>query len=151
MELRIDLQEVTTRRTGPNDTNRVVWAISKCFFFFCVFFSILNHFYRFYDNVEVRMDTQEGTSRKTSPNNVIRVVWAISTCFLFSFRVFFFTNLYLQVLQVLWIYRLTYRRLQREERAQTKAYRVVWAIHKFLLLLLLFMFFYIYWSHNMFL
>ena len=88
------------------------------------------------------MDTQEGMTRKMSPNDAICVVWAISTCFLFSFRVFFFTNLYLQVLQVLWSYGSTYRRLQREERAQTKAYRVVWAIRKFFLLL--FMFFYIY-------
>ena len=111
-------------------------------FFFSCFFSILNHFYRFYDNVEVRMDTQEGTTRKTSPNDAIRVVWAISACFFFSFRVFFFTNLYLQVLHVLWSYGSTYRRLQREERAQTNAYRVVWAIRKFFLLL--FMFFYIY-------
>ena len=84
------------------------------------------------------MDTQEGTTRKTSPNDVNRVVWAISTCFLFSLRIFFFTNLYLQVLHVLWSYGSTYRRLQREERAQTNACRVVWAIRKFFLLLFVF-------------
>ena len=134
--------KATTRRTGPNDVNRVVWAISKCFFFSCFYIYILNHFYRFYDNVEVRMDTQEGTTRKTSINDVNRVVWAISMCFLFSFRIFFFTILYLQVLQVLWSYGSTYRKLQREERAQTNAYHVVWAIRKFFLLL--YMFFYIY-------
>ena len=88
------------------------------------------------------MDTQEGTTRKTSPNDANRVVWATSTCFFFLFAFFFFTNLYLQVLQALWSYGSTYRRLQREDRAQTNAYRVVWAIRKFLLLL--FMFFYIY-------
>ena len=89
------------------------------------------------------MDTPETTTRKTSPNDANRVVWAFSTCFFFfSFRVFYFTNLYLQVLQVLWSYGSTYRRLQREERAQTNVYRVVWAIRKFLLLL--FIFFYIY-------
>ena len=104
--------------------------------------SILNHFFRFYDNLEVRMDTQEGTTRKTSPNDAIRVVWATSACFFFLFAFFFFTNLYLQVLQALWSYISTYRRLKREDRAQTNAYRVVWANRKFLLLL--FVFFYIY-------
>ena len=84
------------------------------------------------------MDTQEGTTRKTSPNDAIRVVWATSMCFFFSFRIFFFTNLYLQVLQVLWSYGSTYRRLQREDRAQMNAYCVVWAIRKFLLLLFVF-------------
>ena len=56
--------------------------------------------------------------------------------FLFSFRVFFFTDLYLQVLQVLWSYRSTYRGLQREERAQMNAYRVVWAIRKFFIVII---------------
>ena len=113
LKLRKYLREVTTKRTGPNDANRVVWAISKCFFiFFVFFFPILNQLYRFYDNVEVWMDTQEGTTRKTSPNDAIHVVWANSTCFPFSFRVFFFTDLYLQVLQVLWSYGSTYRVLQ---------------------------------------
>ena len=31
-------EEATTRRTGPNDAKRVVWAISKCFFLFFVLF-----------------------------------------------------------------------------------------------------------------
>ena len=105
--------------------------VSVFYIFRVFFFSILNQLYRFYDNVEVRMDTQEGTTRKTSPNDAIHVVWANSTCFPFPFRVFFFTDLYLQVLQVLWSYGSTYRGLQREERAQTNAYRIVWAIHKF--------------------
>ena len=82
------------------------------------------------------MDTQEGTTRKTSPNDANRIVWADSTCFPFSFRVFFFTDLYLQVLQVLWSYGSTYRGLQREERAQTNAYRVVWAIRKFFIIII---------------
>ena len=38
LKLRKYLQEVTTKRMGPNDANRVVWAISKCFFIFFVFF-----------------------------------------------------------------------------------------------------------------
>ena len=83
------------------------------------------------------MDTQEGTTRKTSPNDANCVVWGNSTCFPFSFRVFFFTDLYLQVLQVLWSYGSTYRGLQREERAQTNAYRVVWAIRKCFFILLI--------------
>ena len=61
-------------------------------------------------------------------DDAIRVVWANSTCFFFHFGFFFFTDLYLQVL---WSYGSTYRGLQREERAQTNMYRVVWAIRKF--------------------
>ena len=38
LKLRKYLREVTTKRTGPHDANRVVWAISKCFFLFFVFF-----------------------------------------------------------------------------------------------------------------
>ena len=39
LKLRKYLREVTTKRTGPNDANRVVWAISTCFFFaYHVFF-----------------------------------------------------------------------------------------------------------------
>ena len=110
-----------------------VFFYFSCFFFF---FSILNQLYRFYDNVEVRMDTQEGTTRKTSPNDANCVVWGNSTCFPFSFWVFFFTDLYLQVLQVLWSYGSTYRGLKREERAQTNAYHVVWAIPKFIIIII---------------
>ena len=44
--------EVTTRKTGPNDTSRVVWAISKCFHFILIVFYIytnhVTHFYRYY-------------------------------------------------------------------------------------------------------
>ena len=36
--LRMDTKEATTRRTGPHDAKRVVWAISKCFFLFFVLF-----------------------------------------------------------------------------------------------------------------
>ena len=52
------------------------------------FIYILNHFYRFYVNMEVQMDTQEGTTRKTSPNDANRVVWATSACFFFLFAFF---------------------------------------------------------------
>ena len=37
MVLRKDPHEATTRRTGPNDAYRVVWAISTCFFKIFVF------------------------------------------------------------------------------------------------------------------
>ena len=82
------------------------------------------------------MNTPEATTRKTSPNDTVRVIWAFSTCFFFSFRVFYITNLYLQVLQVLWCYGWIHMTLQREERAQTIAYRVVWAIRKFFLIII---------------
>ena len=82
------------------------------------------------------MDTREATTRKTSPNDANRVVWAFSTCFFYSFRFFYFTNLYLQVLQVLRCHGWIHRTLQREERAQTIAYRVVWAIRKFFLIII---------------
>ena len=90
------------RRGERAQTTRIAsfGPLVSVFFYFSCFLYILNHFYRFYVNMEVQMDTQEGTTRKTSPNDAIRVVWAISTCFLFLFQVFFFTDLYLQVLQV---------------------------------------------------
>jgi hypothetical protein len=39
--------KTTTKKTGPNDASRVVWAISECFFSF-VFFFVLNDVYRYY-------------------------------------------------------------------------------------------------------
>ena len=33
MEVQMDTQEGTTRKTSPNDAIRVVWAISTCFLF----------------------------------------------------------------------------------------------------------------------
>ena len=42
------LREVTTKRTGPNDVNRVVWVISTCFFLLIVFFYILIFIYNKY-------------------------------------------------------------------------------------------------------
>ena len=77
----------------------------------------------------VRRGKRAQTTRITSFGLLVHV-------FIFSFRVFFFTDLYLQVLQVLWSYRLTYRGLQREERAQTNTYRIVWAIHKFFFIII---------------
>ena len=45
LKLRMYLRESTTKRTGPNDAKRVVWAISKFFF-------IKNsHFFIFINNL----------------------------------------------------------------------------------------------------
>ena len=48
----MDTQEGTTRKTSPNDANRVVWAIITFFFFFFffhfTFFSLLIYIYKYY-------------------------------------------------------------------------------------------------------
>ena len=76
-KLRRGSGKVATRRTGPNDANCVVWAISTCFLFLIGFF-----FYSFIYTgtmgaTELRRDALESTKRKTGPNDAIRVVWAI--------------------------------------------------------------------------
>ena len=98
--LRMDTEEATTRRMGPNDAKRVVWAISKCFFLFfvCFFFLFKIIYLGSIDNVEygwihgrLRRGKRAQTTRTASFGLLVRV-------FFFSFRVFYFTNLYLQVL-----------------------------------------------------
>ena len=45
----MDTPETTTRKTSPNDANRVVWAFSTCFFFFhFAFFTLLIYIYKYY-------------------------------------------------------------------------------------------------------
>ena len=79
--------------------NTLFGPLVRAFFFLIVFF-FKNSFLstRTIGAMVLQMDTQEATMRKMNPNDVNHVVWAISTCF------FFFTNLYLQVLYVLWSY-----------------------------------------------
>ena len=48
VEVRMDTQEGTTRKTSPNDAIHVVWANSTCFFFHFRFFSLLIYIYRSY-------------------------------------------------------------------------------------------------------
>ena len=37
------LREATTKRTGPNDAFRVVWAIREFFLMLCIFFITTNY------------------------------------------------------------------------------------------------------------
>ena len=47
-KLRRGSGKAATRKTGPNDAIRVVWAISTCFHFLIGFFFLLIHIYRYY-------------------------------------------------------------------------------------------------------
>ena len=79
---RIYLREATMKRTGPNDTFRVIWAISKCFFFYIfAFFISINNLTGINDILKIRMYIREATVKRTGPNDAFRVVWAISKFF----------------------------------------------------------------------
>ena len=67
-----------TKRTGPNDVFRVVWAISKFFFILFVFFINTNHLTGI---LNLRMYLREATTKRTGPNDAKHVVWAISKFF----------------------------------------------------------------------
>ena len=41
LKLRMYLWEATTKRTGPNDAFRVVWAISKFYYYYLCFLYLL--------------------------------------------------------------------------------------------------------------
>ena len=61
-------QEVTggtTRRTGPKDAFRVVWAISEFFLILFVFFMTTNHLTGI---LKLRMYLREATTKRTGPN-----------------------------------------------------------------------------------
>ena len=46
----MDIQEGMTRKTSPNDANRVVWAVGAFFFIIIRVFIILIYFYNYYSN-----------------------------------------------------------------------------------------------------
>ena len=89
LKLRRDSGKAATRRTGPNDANRVIWAISTSFFsFFPCFYIYTNHLIGSNGIIKLRRYLWEVTTKRTGPNDVNRVVWAISKCFFFFPRVF---------------------------------------------------------------
>ena len=45
----MDILEGTTRKTSPNDANRIVWAVGAFFIIIRVFI-ILIYFYKYYSN-----------------------------------------------------------------------------------------------------
>ena len=63
LKLRMYLREATTKRTGPNDVFRVVWAISKFFYILFVFFINANHLTGI---LNVRMYLRERSEEHTS-------------------------------------------------------------------------------------
>ena len=90
LKLRRDSGKAATRRTGPNDANRVVWAISTSFFFsfFSCFYIYTNHLIGSNGILKLRRYLREVTTKRTGPNDANRVVWAISKFFFIYFRVF---------------------------------------------------------------
>ena len=80
------------RRTGPNNTFRVVWAISEFFFsLLFVFFIFTNYLTGINDILELRMYLWGATTKRTGPNDTKHVIWAISEFFFFFIiiRVFY--------------------------------------------------------------
>ena len=59
--------KAVTRRTGPNDANRVVWAIGTCFFLLFVFFLLLNNIYRYYGYNKATEGLREGGDEENGP------------------------------------------------------------------------------------
>ena len=66
LKLQMYLREATTKRMGPNDAFRVVWAISKFFFILFVFFINANHLTGI---LNVRMYLREAMTKRTGPND----------------------------------------------------------------------------------
>ena len=77
--------KAATRRTGPNDMNCIVWAISTSFSFFSCFYIYANHLIGSNGIIKLRRYLREVTTKRTGPNDAIRVVLAISKCFFFVF------------------------------------------------------------------
>ena len=63
----MDTQEAMMRKTSPNDTNHIVWAIKTCFILFYFFFTNLST--GIICVMELWMDLQEVTMRRTGQND----------------------------------------------------------------------------------
>ena len=80
LKLRRDSGKAATRRTGPNDAIRVVWAISTSFvFFFSCFYIYANHLIGSNGIIKLRKYLREVTTKRTGP---------LVSVFVFIFRVF---------------------------------------------------------------
>ena len=84
--------EATTRKTSPNDTVRVIWAFSTCFFFFhFAFFTLLIYIYKYYrcygatDGYTGRYNEKNGPKRSR-----IASFGPFVSFFLIIIRVFFY-------------------------------------------------------------
>ena len=119
-----------TTKTGPNDAERVVWAIGKSFFLLHVIFTLTNVLF-IYIGCILR-DTRQGARWKvrmtrTGPNDTRRVVWATLVSF-------FFFLLVLLILTIVLRYYLYFksngqlRKVATTETGPNDASCVVWAI-----------------------
>ena len=67
LKLRRGSGKAATRRTGPNDAIRVVWAISTSFFSSSCFFLLLNDIYSYYDYTKATEGLREGGDEENGP------------------------------------------------------------------------------------
>ena len=79
--------KAATRRTGPNDANRVIWAIGTCFFL------LLNNIYYGYNKAMEGL--REGSNEENGPKRCDSRRLGHWYVFFFSYRVFFLTHSYL--------------------------------------------------------
>ena len=125
------------KRTGPNDTKRVVWAISKFLYILFVFSITTDHLtgilkLRVYirEATTKRIYLREATMKRTGPNDAFRVVWAISKCFFLYIAFFISINNLTGINDILKI-RMYIREATVKRTGPNDAFRVVWAISKF--------------------
>ena len=110
LKLRRDSGKAATRRTDPNDTNCVIWAISTSFFFFfSCFYIYANHLIGSNGIIKLRRYLREVTMKRTGPNDAIRVVWAISKCIFLFFVFFNHSKSFPWVLLLMWRHGWIYR------------------------------------------
>ena len=67
LKVRKGSRKAATRRTGPNDATRVVWAIGMCFFLLFVFFLLLNNIYSYYGYNKATEGLREGSDEENGP------------------------------------------------------------------------------------
>ena len=78
------------KRTGPNDTKHVVWAISEFFFsLLSVFFIFTNYLKDTNDILKLWTYIWQGMMKRMGPNDVFRIVWAFSEFFYIIICVFY--------------------------------------------------------------
>ena len=132
------------KRTGPNNTLHVVWAISKFLYILFVFFITTDHLtgilkLRVYirEATTKRIYLREATMKRTGPNDAFRVVWAISKCFFLYIAFFISINNLTGIYDILKI-RIYIREATVKRTGPNDAKRVVWAISKFFKILFVF-------------
>ena len=128
-------------KTSPNDANRVVWAISTCFFFYLfTFFSLLIYIYKYYRSYGATDRLTGGYNEKNGPKRMHITSFGPFISYYYYYSCFFtFTDYITHFHSNYWYdkpmetLRLTYD----EENGPNDAFRVVSAISKSFFLLLI--------------